>query len=292
MLAWLDGLGSSRTHPNENLGREFLELFALGEGNFSEADVRAVARALSGWEGDTYSPDLIRFDEDEHDTAPKTILGQTGNWAAADAVRIACAQPAAAAHVARRLFRRLVADAVPIPPGVLEPLAKAMRVEDDVDVARGIELILHSRLFYSDWCRGKRVKGPVELVIGALCACERFDPPPDFVELEGWLVRAWANGCFILRAWRAGRRGWTGCAGRPYSSAPRLPPRWPAIDRSPPAWPRSIGSIAPMSWPRRSRRFCWERNIRAIAERDGRWVELFVISFRARKHSSRNVMYS
>ena len=62
-------------------------------------------------------------------------------------------------------------------------------MEGDVDVARGIELILHSRLFFSDWCRGKRVKGPVELVIGAIRGCERFDPPPDFVELEGWLAR-------------------------------------------------------------------------------------------------------
>ena len=112
-----------------------------------------------------------------------------GAWGVDDVVRIACAQPAAAVHIARRLFRTFIADAVEIPPGLLEPLAEAMRVEGDVDVARGIELILHSRLFFSEWCRGKRVKGPVELVIGAIRACERFDPPPDFVELDGWLAR-------------------------------------------------------------------------------------------------------
>ena len=189
MLVWLDGIGSRKSQPNENLAREFLELFALGEGNYSEADIRAVARALTGWEGSPYNPEAIHFDEDEHDGLAKTILGQTGNWATEDVVRISCAEASAALHIARRLFHALVADGVAIPPGVLEPLAKAMRVERDVDVARGIELILRSRLFFSDWCRGKRVKGPVELTIGAIRACERFDPPQDFIELDGWQAR-------------------------------------------------------------------------------------------------------
>jgi uncharacterized protein (DUF1800 family) len=189
MLVWLDGLGSLKSQPNENLAREFLELFALGEGNYSEADIRGVARALTGWKGSAYNPEVVKFDEDEHDSSAKTILGQTGPWGAEDVVRIACALPAAAFHVARRLFRAFVADGVPAPPGLLEPLARAMRVDGDVDVGRGIELILHSRLFFSEWCRGKRVKGPVELVIGAIRACERFDPPPDFVELDGWFAR-------------------------------------------------------------------------------------------------------
>ena len=189
MLVWLDGLGSLKSQPNENLAREFLELFALGEGNYTEADIQAVARTLTGWKGSPYSAEVVQFDEEQHDSSAKTILGQTGPWRTEDVVRIACAQPAAALHVARRLFRALVADGVPIPPGLLEPLAKAMRVEGDVDVSRGIELLLRSRLFFSEWCRGKRVKGPVELVVGAIRACERFDPPPDFVELDGWFAR-------------------------------------------------------------------------------------------------------
>ncbi len=189
MLVWLDGLASRKSQPNENLAREFLELFALGEGNYSEADIRAVASALTGWEGNSYNPESIYFDQDEHDGSAKTVLGQTGNWGTEDVVQIACDQPAAAIHVARRLFRALVADAVVIPTGALETLAKAMRVDGDVDIGRGIELILRSRLFFSDWCRGKRVKGPVELAVGAIRACERFDPPPDFIELDGWLAR-------------------------------------------------------------------------------------------------------
>ena len=56
MIIWLDGLGSRKSRPNENLAREFLEIFALGEGNYTETDIRAVARALTGWVGQPYSP--------------------------------------------------------------------------------------------------------------------------------------------------------------------------------------------------------------------------------------------
>ena len=117
MLVWLDGLGSRKSQPNENLAREFLGLFALGEGNYSEADIRCVARALTGWEGTAYNPELAHFDDDEHDASVKTILGQTGDWSTADVVRIACAQPAAAVHVARRLFRRWSLIRKPFPRG-------------------------------------------------------------------------------------------------------------------------------------------------------------------------------
>ena len=286
MLVWLDGLGSLKSQPNENLAREFLELFALGEGNYSEGDIRAVARALTGWEGSPYNPELAHFDDDEHDASVKTILGQTGNWSTADVVRIACAQPAAAVHVARRLFRALVADAVAVPPRLLEPLAEAMRVEGDVDVARGIELILHSRLFFSDWCRGKRVKGPVELVIGAIRGCERFDPPPDFIELEGWLARM-GQRLFIRPTWRAGLRGSTGCAGQRYSSGPPLPRRWRRTNRPLHGWRRSTGSSARMIWPLRLRHSSSEHHERSISRGGGRSMPLFAMFFRSRKHSLR-----
>ena len=60
--------------------------------------------------------------------------------------------PAAAVHVARRLFRAFVADGVPTPPGLLEPLARAMRADGDVDVARTPS----SSLFFSS------ATGPVD----------------------------------------------------------------------------------------------------------------------------------
>ncbi len=188
MLHWLDGTDNARESPNENLGREFLELFALGEGRYTEPDVRAVARALTGWQADAGRPEKPYFNARRHDDGSKTVLGVTGTWGEADVVRIVCARPDAARHVARRLFHTFISDTDPAPDALLEPLAAAMRVDGDVDVARGIEVVLRSRLFHGLACRGRRVKSPVEYAVGALRACEAFTPPPDLVDLEGHLA--------------------------------------------------------------------------------------------------------
>ena len=188
MLHWLDGTDNTRENPNENLGREFLELFALGDGRYTEPDVRAAARALTGWQADAGRPEKPYFNARRHDDGPKTILGATGNWHEADVVRIVCGRPDAARHIARRLFRTFVSDTDPVPDALLEPLTAAMRVDGDVDVARGIEVVLRSRLFHGPACRGRRVSSPVEYAVGALRACEAFAPPPDLVDLEGRLA--------------------------------------------------------------------------------------------------------
>jgi uncharacterized protein (DUF1800 family) len=189
MLRWLDGLNSTKAQPNENLAREFLELFALGEGHYTERDVHEVARALTGWRGNTYTGSIDTFDPGDHDDRSKTILGQTGPWTRDDVVRIACRQPAAATHIARRLYRVFLSDTDEPRPELLAPLADAIRTECDVDVARGIEVVLRSRLFHSDGCRSQRIKSPVVLAIGALRACEAFAPPPDLADVEAYLTR-------------------------------------------------------------------------------------------------------
>jgi uncharacterized protein (DUF1800 family) len=84
MLVWLDGGISRRERPNENFAREFLELFTLGQGAYSEADIREAARAFTGWvpEGGRRTPDDANprfvFEEETHDAGPKTFLGKTG----------------------------------------------------------------------------------------------------------------------------------------------------------------------------------------------------------------------
>ena len=191
LLAWLDGFDSRKARPNENLARELLELFALGEGNYTEADIKGVARALTGRRliraGD-YGGE-IQPDPSEHDIGPETFLGRTGSFDATDVARIVVAQPAAAIHVARRLYRTFVSDVDEPPKDLLEPLAVAMRTTDDVDITRGIETVVRSRLFHSAWCRGRRVKGPIDYAVGSARAAEAFDPLPDLVDMEIGLGR-------------------------------------------------------------------------------------------------------
>ena len=188
MLKWLDGSDNTRDRPNENLAREFLELFALGEGHYTEQDVREVARALTGWQEDGTGQEM-RFVIRQHDAGPKVILDACGNWGEADVVRIVCRQPAAALHIARRLYRTFISDTDDLPVQLLEPLADAMRTGGDVAIDRGLEGVLHSRLFHSPACWGKRVKSPVEYVIGALRGCEAFAPPPDLADIEIHLTK-------------------------------------------------------------------------------------------------------
>jgi uncharacterized protein (DUF1800 family) len=189
MLRWLDGLNSTKVHPNENLAREFLELFALGVGNYTERDVREVARALTGWREVEFQQQRDGFDPGDHDDGPKTILGQTGRWHRDDVVRIASAHPAAATHIARRLYLTFVSNTDEPSAELLAPLAHALRDGGEVNVAKGIEIVLRSRLFHSAECRGKMVKSPVALAIGAIRSCEAFNPPPDLVDLEIHLTR-------------------------------------------------------------------------------------------------------
>jgi uncharacterized protein (DUF1800 family) len=189
MRRWLDGLNSTKAQPNENLGREFLELFSLGEGQYTERDVREAARALTGWREVDSQQHRDQLDSGEFDDGPKTILGQNGNWGPDDLVEIACRQPAAATHIARRLYDAFISNTDIPSADLIAPLAGAMRTKDDVDVARGIEFVLRSRLFHSAECRGRCVKSPVDFAIGAIRSLELLAPPPDLVDLEIHLTK-------------------------------------------------------------------------------------------------------
>ena len=79
LLLYLDAPSNRKDHPNENLARELMELFTLGIGNFTEADVKEAARALTGW---TVDDGAFREVPSKHDDGEKTLLGRKGRWAA------------------------------------------------------------------------------------------------------------------------------------------------------------------------------------------------------------------
>lgn len=188
MLVWLDGVNSVKGRPNENLAREFLELFALGEGEYTETDVREAARALTGWRR---SRDLsgrpLRYVGPEHDDGDKTILGQTGRWRDEDLVRIACEQPAAGRHIARLLWRTFISNTAPQSKELLDGLAAAMGAE--INVARGLETLVRSRLFHSSVGAGSRVLNPLEFVLMTLRACESYPPSIDVASIRSQMGR-------------------------------------------------------------------------------------------------------
>lgn len=158
-------------NTNENLGRELLELFTLGEENctshkadgYSEKDVRdGNTRSLTGATFEHYSGQH-RFYVTKHDDRPKTLLGKTGNWGPHEAVDIMLEHPGTARYLAKKLWQFFVnwePDSV-----TTEQLAAVLR-ENDYAIRPLLRNIFLSEEFYSDKTMGRHIKSPVELLVG------------------------------------------------------------------------------------------------------------------------------
>ena len=164
MLIYLDSEENRRTRPNENYARELLELFCLGTGNYSEKDIKEIARCFTGWE---IRKRKFSFNDHQHDKKNKSFLGATGNFDGNAAIEIILKQPAAPRFIARKLIRFFVFDEVPISDELVDPVADKLR-ETNFDLRETMKLILSSNLFYSDVAIGKKIKSPVELAVGFL----------------------------------------------------------------------------------------------------------------------------
>jgi uncharacterized protein (DUF1800 family) len=165
MLIWLDGNTNQKIKPNENYGREFMELFTLGRDRYTQDDVRQAARAFTGYTTDgqgkaLYHPEL-------HDDADKTILGNTGKWGTADVTDIVLDHhpegPVAARYVSARLAGFLYK---PEPePAVVDAMTAAF-VAGKYDIKAMVKALL-LRPEFSDG-PGMTIKSPAEYVAGTM----------------------------------------------------------------------------------------------------------------------------
>jgi uncharacterized protein (DUF1800 family) len=163
MLIWLDGRLNHKNAPNENFGRELMELFTLGIGNYSEDDVKAAARSFTG---STLTKDRqYAFNPKDHDASPKTYLGQTGSVDGGDIVNILAAQPATASFLATKLARFFVTD--PPDSSLVAELAKAY-LSSNYDMRTVLRTLFKSDAFSSDAAYHALIKSPAEFVVGAL----------------------------------------------------------------------------------------------------------------------------
>ena len=169
MLLWLDSNTNTKGRPNENYARELMELFSLGVGHYTEQDIREAARAFTGWRTDGEG---FQFDGRLHDGGLKTVVGQSGAWDGVDVVRIVLEQPAVARFLVRKLYRFLVSEMATPSDSLLEPLCESFRASD-YDIAALVRTILASRHFYSSHAFLRKIKGPVEYVLGAVQAVHR-----------------------------------------------------------------------------------------------------------------------
>jgi uncharacterized protein (DUF1800 family) len=163
ILLWLDGATNRKAAPNENYGRELLELYTLGIGNYSEDDVKAAARAFTGWNlrnGTTFF-----FDATQHDHNLKTFLGQSGDLDGDDILAIVANHPATARRISRKLFAFF---AYPDPEAPLVSALAQVYLDNDHDIRDVVEAILRSDEFVSERSLFEHVKSPIEYVLGSV----------------------------------------------------------------------------------------------------------------------------
>lgn len=162
MMLYLDSHTNHREQPNENYARELMELFTLGIGNYSEADIKEAARALSGWSLDGLTPKLAL---DAHDRGPKRVFGQTGDFGLHEVVDLCVEHEATAPHLAGKLLRFF---------GVADPNGAARQRLAAAFRASGYELkpvlreLFLAPEFYSAESMGTQIKCPVQLLVGTL----------------------------------------------------------------------------------------------------------------------------
>jgi uncharacterized protein (DUF1800 family) len=160
LIYWLDGQLNTRTAPNENLGRELMELFTLGIGNYTESDVKEAGRALTGWKID-YDGARTYLNPPSYDGRTKTILGVTRKFDAHTLVDLLLTQPACPRFLAARLWLRYGSSSQPLPGGAEKRMVAAF--PDSMAMLRAL---LTDPAFPAS--RDTLVKQPVEWLVGAM----------------------------------------------------------------------------------------------------------------------------
>jgi len=199
MLVYLDNGENVKKHPNENFGRELLELFTMGVGNYTERDVREAARAFTGWTNDVLA---FRFDADQHDFGQKTFLGRTGTFDGEDIIDAILAQPVTAEFVAAKVYRFFVRDEIAGP--VKADLGRTYR-DSGYQMKPLLKRIFLSKDFYSPSAFATQIKSPVHLVVSTYRKMSLGQVPtiPDFGRMTSGLgqslfdppnVAGWAGG--------------------------------------------------------------------------------------------------
>ena len=199
MIYWLDNNENHKGQPNENWGRELLELFSMGQGNYTEEDVYECSRAFTGW---TVAPKIpsttsgrytwnFQYLPEDHDEGEKHFLGHRGRFNGEDVIDIIVRQPATARFIARHLYNFFVADEAQVPAWLHTPPRDpvAVNIIADAFTSSGYDMRSTLRvIFNSDFfkeARYQRVKSPAEHVVSVCKLVGDFKYPRLGLELLG-----------------------------------------------------------------------------------------------------------
>jgi uncharacterized protein (DUF1800 family) len=164
MILYLDNVSNHKGKPNENFAREVMELFTLGEGHYSEQDIRDAARAFTGW-GLDRETGTFRFYRAQHDEGSKTVLGKTGNLNGDDVLDILLARPETAEFIVNKLWRTFISPEAE--PAEVKKLAALFR-DRHYELKPLMRALLTEDALYSPENRAALTKSPAELIVGTL----------------------------------------------------------------------------------------------------------------------------
>ena len=202
MMMWLDNDDNHKGAINENYGRELLELFSMGVGNYSEFDIKECARSFTGWtirnkdyvrlkaQNDSlwpYGRASFEFDyiADDHDDGEKFFLGEKGNFNGEDIIRIICKQEATGRFISRHLYSYFVADEPPVTkwpyeePRDTKAIESLTRIymESGYEIREVLRYLFNSDFFKAENNRNSKIKGPAELVASILRITDEITEP-------------------------------------------------------------------------------------------------------------------
>ena len=194
MIVWLDNNENHGSAINENYGRELLELFSMGIGNYTEDDIKECSRAFTGWTLGNAEYMAVRaakdsiwpygriawhFDyrDEDHDAGEKTFLGETGKFNGEDIIAIIAKQESTARFVATRLFQFFAADEITEDGEKAIQEMIASYFSSGYQIRAMLRTLFHTDYFKSDEARFARVKGPVEMVVGAIRMSGNYQNP-------------------------------------------------------------------------------------------------------------------
>ena len=173
MLVWLDQAQSKKQHPNENFAREVMELFALGEGHYTERDITEAARAFTGWTLDRANGAFV-YRPNNHDPGVKTVFGKTGRFNGDDVLKLIVKQPQASRFITRKLWSFFAAE----DPSeeLVDRLASEFR-QSGQNFKPVLRAMFMSEEFYAPEVVRQQVKSPVQWLVGTVRLLERDLPP-------------------------------------------------------------------------------------------------------------------
>ena len=208
MLIYLNGTDNYASEPNENYARELLELFTIGKGdlvapgdytNYTEEDIVAIAKALTGWWAWNDEPDA-GFNDWGHDTSTKQLSYRFDNQTIPNAdaeeyknvIDIIFEKDEVASHISRRLYRWFVHYEITatIEEEIITPMAQVL-LDNNYNIKPALEALLKSQHFFDTAMRGCVIKNPLDLFFSAYNTFEVTPAADLLVEYDIWVAWYW-----------------------------------------------------------------------------------------------------